>query len=112
MPVDAEEVAWMDIPKPNILQFLLYIGRDLGRILHLCIGGDDDIAFFGSLDGVSPARGIDGEIDGRHAVLLPLVSLRSKLLKHFVSKVVRQLVLYLSIESLTIGLGFRKVFIE
>src|SRR6266511_80663 len=98
MPVDPEEVTWMNIPKPDILQFLLYFGWDLRRILHLSIRGDDDAAFFGSLDGICPARLFDSEVDRCHCVLL--------------SKVVRQLVLYLTIHSLTIGFGFQKVFIK
>src|SRR5215207_8636217 len=98
MPVDPEKVARINIPKSDLLQVILYFGRDLGRILHLSIRGDNNIAFFGSLDGICPARLFNSEVDGCHGVLL--------------SKVVRQLVLYLTILLLTISSSFQIVFIK
>src|ERR1044072_2506120 len=98
MPVDPEEVSRMNIPKPNILQFILYFGWDLCRILHLSIRGDNNTAFFGSLNGVCPARLFDSQVNGCHRVRL--------------SKVVKQLVLYLTMDGLTIGFSFQKVFIK
>src|ERR1044071_7505598 len=98
MPIDTEKIAGVNIPESNAFQFLLYFSRDLRRILHLCVCGDNDVAFLGSLDGICPARLFDSEVNGCHGVLL--------------SKVVRQLVLYLTIDSLTMGFGFQKVFIK
>ncbi len=70
MPVDAEQVAGMDIPQTDALQLLLHICRDPGRILHLGIGGDDDVSFLGSLDGIRTARLFDGQVNGGHEASL------------------------------------------
>src|SRR5687767_15991978 len=70
MPIDSEKIAWMNIPKPDIHQFLFYLRRDLGGIFHLRIGGNDNVAFFRSLDGICPSRCFDGEVNSCHRVLL------------------------------------------
>ena len=55
MPVDAEQVARVNIPEADTLQFILYFRGNLRRVFHLCIGGDDDVALFGAFDGVFAA---------------------------------------------------------
>jgi len=41
----------MNIPQDQSGQVFFYFRRDLGRVFHLGIGGDDDIALAGALDG-------------------------------------------------------------
>src|SRR5262245_7620349 len=72
MPVDAEEVTWMNIPKSNILQFVHNVGRNFGRVFHLCIRRDDNVAFFCALNGAGTAVVMCGEIDGSHGILLKI----------------------------------------
>jgi hypothetical protein len=66
MPGDAEQVARVNVPESDALQFVLYLGGDFGRILHLRVSGDDDVAFAGALDGAGAAGFVNAEINGGH----------------------------------------------
>ena len=70
MPVDPEKVAGIDVPQSNSTQFLFDFRRDLRGILHLGVGRDDNVAFFGSLDGIRTARLFDGQVNGGHEASL------------------------------------------
>ncbi len=66
MPVDAEQVARVDVPHPDLRQLFFYFGGDLGGVFHLGVGGDDDVALAGACDGAFAPLGVDGQVNGGH----------------------------------------------
>ncbi|HRQ24177.1 MAG TPA: hypothetical protein PLF42_12190 [Anaerolineales bacterium] len=70
LPADTEKIAGVDVPKSDAFQFFLNLCRDFGRVFHLGIGGDDDIAFLRALDGAGAAVFVDGQVNGSHWKLL------------------------------------------
>jgi hypothetical protein len=70
VPVDAEQVARVDIPQPDLRQFFFDFRRNFGRVFHLCISRDNDIALAGAGNGALAPVGMDGQVDGGHGRLL------------------------------------------
>ena len=66
VPVDAEQVARVDVPQPDLRQFFLDFRRYFGGVFHLGVGGDDDIALAGAGDGALAPLFVDGQVNGGH----------------------------------------------
>ena len=47
-----EEIPAVEVPKSDIFQLILNFLRDLLRMGHLLVGGDDNVPFPASLDGI------------------------------------------------------------
>ena len=66
MPVDAKEIARVNIPESDSLQFFLDFRRNFGRVFHLGISGDDDVALFRALNGAGAAVFVNGQVNCSH----------------------------------------------
>ena len=63
VPVDAEQVQRIHIPQADVLETGFDRVGNQRRILHLLVGGDDDVALARTLDRPLAAIGLDGEIN-------------------------------------------------
>ena len=70
MPVDSKQVPRVNVPESDALQFLLNFRRNFGRVFHLGISGDDDVALFGALNGAGAAVFVNGQVNCGHGILL------------------------------------------
>lgn len=68
LPCNSKKVAGVEVPKADVLEFLLYFFRDEAWIFHLSKGWHDDVSFTTSLGRVFDGAVI--ELDIRHLLLL------------------------------------------